>query len=108
MAELKFVYDWMSAGNDSPEYRQTMAMLALHYGNINLMKNQDIWSRTIRESVLVSAYPLAMRLTLRGGDSFGNRSRHTVFTPLWTGEWRMNWVQPIMVLYGRNYIRIGL
>ena len=48
-----------------------MAMLALHVGNVNLMKNQDIWSKTIRDTVLVSAYPLAMW-----------------FASSW---WRLNW-----------------
>ncbi|MBI5589126.1 MAG: hypothetical protein HY881_01455 [Deltaproteobacteria bacterium] len=71
MTKFKFIYDWLVAGNDAPEYHQTMAMLALHVGDVNLMKNQDIWSRTIRESVLVSAYPLAMWLT--------------------SSWWRLNW-----------------
>jgi Zn-dependent peptidase ImmA (M78 family) len=62
MTRLNFVYDWQVAGNDAPEYRQTMAALQLHVGTLNLMRNQDIWSRTIQESVLVSAYPLAMWL----------------------------------------------
>lgn len=62
MTKFKFTYDWMVAGNDAPKYRQTMAMLQLHVDNVNLMKNQDIWSKTIRESVLVSAYPVAMWL----------------------------------------------
>ncbi len=71
MTKFKFIYDWLVAGNDAPEYHQTMAMLELHVGNVNLMKNQDIWSRTIRESVLVSAYPLAVWLA--------------------SSWWRLNW-----------------
>jgi hypothetical protein len=63
MADLKFIYNWLASGNDAPELRQTMAMLEMHVGNVNLMKNQDVWSKTIREPVLVSAYPLAMWLT---------------------------------------------
>jgi hypothetical protein len=62
MTELKFIYDWLVTGNDAPEHRQTMAALQMHVGGVNLMKNQDIWSKTIQESVLVSAYPLAMWL----------------------------------------------
>jgi len=62
MTKFKLTYEWLVAGNDAPEYNQTMAMIALHVGNVNLMKNQDIWSRTIRESALVSAYPLAVWL----------------------------------------------
>lgn len=56
------ISDWLVSGNDSPEYRQTMAMLELHVGNTNLMKNQDIWSTTIHEFALLSAYPLALWL----------------------------------------------
>ncbi|OQX17060.1 MAG: hypothetical protein BWK80_39755, partial [Desulfobacteraceae bacterium IS3] len=71
MVKFKFIYDWRVAGNDAPEFRNTMADLALHVGNVNLMKNEDIWSRTIRESVLVSAYPLAIWLA--------------------SSWWRLNW-----------------
>jgi hypothetical protein len=60
MTRFRFTHDWLAAGNDEPEYLHTMAMLALNVGNVNLMLNEDIWSRTVRESVLVSAYPLAM------------------------------------------------
>ena len=63
MTEFEFRCEWLVSGNDAPEYRQTMAMLELHVDKMNLMKNQDIWSKTIRESVLVSAYPLAMWLS---------------------------------------------
>ncbi|MDM8524393.1 hypothetical protein QUF80_13580 [Desulfococcaceae bacterium HSG8] len=62
MTEFKFTYDWRAAGNDAPEFFHTMADLALHVGNVNLMKNEDIWSKTVRDSVLLSAYPLAMWL----------------------------------------------
>lgn len=71
MTKFEFKYEWLVSGNDAPEYRETMAMLELHVGNVNLMKNQDIWSKTIRESVLVSAYPLAIWLA--------------------SSWWRLNW-----------------
>jgi len=71
MTEFKFVHNWLTTGNDAQEYRDTMAMLELHVDNVNLMKNEDIWSRTITESVLVSAYPLAMWLA--------------------SSWWRLNW-----------------
>jgi len=71
MIKFKFIYDWRVAGNDPPEFRNTMADLALHVGNVNLMKNEDIWYRKIRESVLVSAYPLAIWLA--------------------SSWWRLNW-----------------
>lgn len=71
MANFKFIFDWLDAGKDTPEYRQTMALLQLHVGDVNLMMNQDIWSKTIRESVLVSTYPLAVWLA--------------------SSWWRLNW-----------------
>lgn len=51
--------DWLTSGNDSPEIRQTMGMLGLMVENISLTEHEDIWSKTIRDRVLVSAYPLA-------------------------------------------------
>lgn len=45
---------------DMPEIRHTMAELVLKVGNTNLLQNKDIWSKTVKDSVLVSAYPLAM------------------------------------------------
>jgi len=62
MTLFKFTHDWVAAGDDEPEILHTMTNLALHIDNINLMQNEDIWAKTIRESVLVSAYPLAMWL----------------------------------------------
>jgi Zn-dependent peptidase ImmA (M78 family) len=72
MTKFKFTYEWQAANsNDDPVYHHTMADIALHIGNVNLMKNEDIWSRTIRESALLSAYPLAMWLA--------------------SSWWRLNW-----------------
>lgn len=71
MTKFKFTHDWLAAGKDAPEFFHTTAMLALYVGNVNLMQNEDIWSKTIRESVLVSAYPVAMWLA--------------------SSWWRLNW-----------------
>jgi hypothetical protein len=62
MTTFKFTHDWTAAGYDNPEIFHTMANLALHIGDVNLMQNEDIWAKTIRDSVLLSAYPLAMWL----------------------------------------------
>lgn len=62
MTAFKLSHDWTAAGHDKPEIFHTMANLALHIGDVNLMQNKDIWAKTIRDSVLVSAYPLAMWL----------------------------------------------
>lgn len=71
MTNFKFTHSWRAAGNDAPEFINTTAMLALHVGKVNLMQNEDIWSKTICEDVLVSAYPLAMWLA--------------------SSWWRLNW-----------------
>ncbi|QWF70774.1 hypothetical protein KEF85_15885 [Methylomonas paludis] len=64
MTIFKFSHEWASAGQDIPEVFHTMANLALHVGDVNLMQNEDIWAKTIRDSALVSAYPLAMWLAV--------------------------------------------
>ena len=60
MNSLSLNVDWLTSGNDSPEIRQTMGMFGLKVGDISLTRNEDTWSQTIRDSVLVSAYPLAV------------------------------------------------
>jgi hypothetical protein len=69
--KFEFTFDWLAAGSDIPEHAHSTAMLAMHVDNINLMQNQDIWSKSVRDSVLVSAYPLAMWLA--------------------SSWWRLNW-----------------
>jgi Zn-dependent peptidase ImmA (M78 family) len=52
-------YQWTGAGNDAPELKQTMCRFELQVGSELLTQNEDIFSQTISDSVLVSAYPLA-------------------------------------------------
>lgn len=59
MNSLSLNFEWLTSGNDSPQIRQTMGMFGLKVGDISLARNEDTWSQTIRDSVLVSAYPLA-------------------------------------------------
>ncbi|MFM7423400.1 MAG: ImmA/IrrE family metallo-endopeptidase [Elainella sp.] len=59
MNSLSLNFEWLTSGNDSPEIRQTMGMFGLKAGNINLTRNEDTWSQTLRDTVLISAYPLA-------------------------------------------------
>jgi hypothetical protein len=56
---LNLNIEWLTSGNDLPEIQQTMGWLGLKVGDISLTRNEDIWSQTIRDRVLVSAYPLA-------------------------------------------------
>ena len=51
---------WESALHDSPEVRQTSAMLTIKLGNTVVTRNEDVWSRTVRDEVRLSAYPLAL------------------------------------------------
>ncbi len=60
MAELELSIEWLSSGGDDPVFRDTSAQLAIHLDGICLTRNEDVWSRTVRDTALVSTYPLAM------------------------------------------------
>ncbi len=62
MSELKLSCEWLSAGKDAAPIRETAGHLTIRLGDVSLTKNEDIWSKTVRDSVLVSAYPLAIWL----------------------------------------------
>ncbi len=89
MTEFKFTYDdWTVARNDAPEYSHTMAKLALHVGNVNLMQHEDLWSKKVRESVRVSGYPIAMWLASSWWRlNFEPIPAHSVVRP--AVDWRM-------------------
>jgi hypothetical protein len=52
--------DWESALHDAPEVRETSALLTIMLGNTVVTRNEDAWSRTVRDEVRLSAYPLAL------------------------------------------------
>lgn len=56
---LELAFQWEAAGNDLPELYHTMARLSLSVNGHSLTRNDDIWSRTVKEDVLVSLHPLA-------------------------------------------------
>jgi len=62
MSSLSFSCEWLSAGQDIAPLRETVGQLTIRVGGVSLTKNEDLWSKTVRDSVLVSAYPLAMWL----------------------------------------------
>lgn len=62
MPKLQFAPEWQSAGTGPAEYRDTSAFLTVRVGDTVVTRNEDIWSKTIRDSVLVSTYPLALWL----------------------------------------------
>jgi len=60
MADLRISVDWMAAASGEAEVAATAAMLDIRVDSVNLTRNQDVWAKTVRENVFVSAYPLAM------------------------------------------------
>jgi hypothetical protein len=54
------ITNWEAAGLGTPEVLASTGRLRLHVGDINLTEHEDTFSRTIRQEVLVSAYPLAL------------------------------------------------
>ncbi|MBT11525.1 MAG: hypothetical protein CMI02_05765 [Oceanospirillaceae bacterium] len=58
---LKLGFQWESSGNETVEaYQHTMARLSLAANGYSLTRNEDGWSRTVKDDVLVSLYPLAI------------------------------------------------
>ncbi len=51
---------WESALHDAPEVRETSGLLTIMLGNTVVTRNEDVWSRTVRDEVRLSAYPLAL------------------------------------------------
>lgn len=51
---------WESALHDAPEVCETSGLLTIMLGNTVVTRNEDIWSRTVRDEVRLSAYPLAL------------------------------------------------
>lgn len=62
MSNIRFSHDWLPAGGGAPFSRETTAQFALYVDDVCLTRNEDIWSKTTRDSVLISTYPLAMWL----------------------------------------------
>ena len=62
MSELLFIPAWKSTGERVAHIRDSSAFLTMRLGQVAITRNEDIWSRTVSDSVLVSTYPLAMWL----------------------------------------------
>ncbi|CAM5785074.1 ImmA/IrrE family metallo-endopeptidase [Castellaniella caeni] len=62
MAEMSIDVQWMAAASGEPEIQATAAWLGISVDGVSLTRNQDIWAKTVRDNVFVSAYPLAMWL----------------------------------------------
>ncbi|MDB5821034.1 MAG: hypothetical protein JWQ11_4674 [Rhizobacter sp.] len=53
---------WAPSVHESPEVRETGANLTIALGQALLTRNVDEWSRTVKDDVRVSAYPMALWL----------------------------------------------
>ena len=60
MVDLRFDIEWLSYPDEDPKVGETTAQLKIHVDGLCLTRNEDIWSRTVRDSVVVSLYPLAL------------------------------------------------
>lgn len=56
--------EWMSTSVDEPFLGETTGWLVLKVGEHVLTRHVDVWSRTVRDAVLMSAYPLALWLAV--------------------------------------------
>lgn len=59
MDNIEITHDWQDAGAERAEFRATTAYLTIKIAGQSLTANEDIWSRTLKGSTLVSLYPLA-------------------------------------------------
>ncbi|WP_144681666.1 M78 family metallopeptidase domain-containing protein [Desulfobotulus alkaliphilus] len=60
MKKFELRQSWSDTGSGSPEFSATTARLEIYADGHNLTKNENIWSRSIQDHVLVSTWPLAM------------------------------------------------
>ncbi|BBL73895.1 ImmA/IrrE family metallo-endopeptidase [Methylomagnum ishizawai] len=60
MADFSIDCRWESALHEIPEVRETSAMLKIALAHQVVTRNEDVWSRTVRDEVRLSAYPLAL------------------------------------------------
>ena len=60
MVDLRISANWMPTTSGEPEIKATAAQVGLFVDDISLTRHQDVWTKTERDSVFVSAYPLAM------------------------------------------------
>jgi hypothetical protein len=60
MVDFSIDCRWESALHEPPEVGETSALLKIVLGNQAATRNEDSWSRTVRDEVRVSAYPLAL------------------------------------------------
>lgn len=60
MTDLRFEFDWISYPDDNRIIGETTAHLKIYLGSTCVTRNEDIWSKSTRDHITVSLYPLAM------------------------------------------------
>ncbi len=58
--KIDFRQSWSSVGSGIPEFANTLAQLEIYAGDYNLTRNENIFSQSIQDHVIVSSYPLAL------------------------------------------------
>ena len=60
MNTIDFRQTWSDIGSGSPEIDNTLAQFELHVGDCNLARNENIFSKSIQDHVVIPTYPLAL------------------------------------------------
>ena len=58
--KIDFRQSWSDVGAGTPELANTLAQLEIYAGDYNLTRNENIFSQSIQDHVIVSSYPLAL------------------------------------------------
>lgn len=57
---IDFRQSWSGIGSGEPEIANTLAQLEIFVGDLNLTRNENIFSQSVQDYVVVSTYPLAL------------------------------------------------
>lgn len=60
MEKFELRQSWSSPGTGDPEFSKTMAQLEILVEDYHLTKNENIWSQSVQDYIIVSTYPLAL------------------------------------------------
>src|SRR4051812_19306255 len=62
MTRISLAHQWETAEHEAPEVSCTSGLLKIAAGDSIFTRNEDDWSKTVRDEVRVAAYPLALWL----------------------------------------------
>lgn len=57
---IDFRQSWTSVGSGTPELANTLAQLEIYVGDYNLTRNENLFSQSLQDHVIVSSYPLVL------------------------------------------------